>query len=103
MLHGVLGKQGIEAVGICVQVAGIFQIDGHLRACVAVPPVHALHGADAAHDIGSVKCVQVGLEHTGNLQVPHLDFVINEIGHHLIAGMQLQAVGHGLADGNLVG
>ena len=103
MLHGILGKQGIEVIGVNIQVAGILHVDGHLRARVAVPAVHALDNADTSHDIGAVKCLEVGFKHACHFQVPHFDLVINEIGGHPVAGMEPQAISDHARYGNLVG
>ena len=102
VLHSVLGQQRIQLVTVILQMAGIAHIHRHLCASVAVPAVYALHDADAAHNVGPVKGIQVGLKHTAHGQIPHFDAVVDEIGQHLIAGPQFQAVGHQLRDRDLL-
>ena len=89
-------------IGVTLKIACVLHVDGNLGADITVPAVHALHDADVAQDISIVKRVKVGLEHACNSEVPHLDLVVDKVGHDLVAGMEFKPVSNDLGDGDTV-
>ena len=96
VLHGALGQHGVEFIAVGVKVTGVFHVNGHMGAGVTMPPINALNDSDSADDIGIIKRLQIGLKHACNLQLPVLDVIVDEVGEHFVASMELQAVGDDL-------
>ena len=87
MLHCTLGQQRIEVIGIGIQIACVLHVHSNLCAGVTMPAVNALNNADTSHDIRIVKGFEVGLKHSRNSQVPHLDLFVDEVGEHLVPSL----------------
>ena len=102
VLHSAFGKQSVQVIPVVVKMTGIPHVYRHLGASVTVPAVHALNNTDAAHNVGVVEGFQISLKHAAYRQISHLNIIVDEIGVHLIAGMEHQAVGYGFGNDNLI-